>query len=78
MSQLTHPEETAIEGDSSLLALWDRRSSGLEVAEDDLPTGRMVAAVQFRMQRKQAVSNTRTVAAGELDALSGTTGGWEP
>jgi hypothetical protein len=77
-SQLSHPEETTIESDASLLALWGRRSSGAQVAEDDLPTGRMIAAVQFRMQRKQAVSNTRIVAAGELDTLSGTTGGWEP
>jgi hypothetical protein len=46
--------------------------------EEDFPTRRMIAAVQFRMQRKQAVSMTRRVAAGELDALSATSGGWNP
>ena len=77
-SQLTHPEETTIESDASLLALWKRRSSGVVVEEDEPPTGRLIAAVQFRMQRKLAVSKTQIVAAGELDALSGTRGGWEP
>jgi hypothetical protein len=43
-----------------------------------LPSGRMVAAVQFRLQRKQAVSRSRRAAAGELDALSAASGGWSP
>eukprot|EP01046_Picozoa_sp_COSAG06_P032820 COSAG06_NODE_3307_length_5528_cov_105.042918_2_plen_129_part_00 len=51
------------------------------VSEDGsglLPSGRMVAAVQFRLQRKQAVSRSRRAAAGELDALSAASGGWSP
>ena len=46
--------------------------------EEDFPTRRVIAAVQFRMQRKQAVSMTKRAAAGELDALSTTSGGWNP
>jgi hypothetical protein len=78
-SQLTHPQETTIEDDVSLLKRWHTRMTSREgEGEEDFPTRRMIAAVQFRMQRKQAVSMTRRVAAGELDALSATSGGWNP
>ena len=78
-TQLTHPHETTIEDDASLLASWHRRATtGKSTKEGEIPTGRMIAAVQFRMQRKQAVSKTKRVAAGELDALSTASGGWNP
>lgn len=78
-SQLIHPQETTVEEDALLLATWlHRTAGGNEIEQEGAPSGRMVAAVQFRMQRKQAVSKTRRVAAGELDALSKTSGGWSP
>ena len=61
-SQLTYPQETTIEDDALLLTRW-RMTSGKDAEAEDLPSGRMLAAVQFRMQRKQAVSKTRRVAA---------------
>ena len=60
----------------------ERGGGGQQQQSEDgsglLPSGRMVAAVQFRLQRKQAVSRSRRAAAGELDALSAASGGWSP
>ena len=60
----------------------EREGGGQQQQSEDgsglLPSGRMVAAVQFRLQRKQAVSRSRRAAAGELDALSAASGGWSP
>ena len=46
--------------------------------EDSLVSGRLVAAVEFRVQRKEAVARSRRAAASQMDALRGTSGGWSP
>ena len=68
-AQLTGPEETPIESDRRLL----------EAGTDDPGlSGRGRTAVEFRLQRKQAVAVSRRAAMRELGLLEGTSGGWGP
>ena len=84
---LTHPAETEIEHDTRLLVQWrnarrrqqqqEEASGGGESAEPEV-SGRALAALEFRLQRKQAVSNTKRATVRELDGLKGASGGWSP
>ena len=67
-AQLTGPDETPIESDRRLL----EAGAGAELS------GRGRTAVEFRLQRKQAVAASRRAAMRELGLLEGTSGGWGP
>ena len=70
-AQLTGPDETPIESDRRLL------EAGAGAGAEQL-SGRGRTAVEFRLQRKQAVAASRRAAMRELGLLEGTSGGWGP
>ena len=67
-AQLTGPEETSIESDRLSLSQADAGTEKL--------SARGRTALEFRLQRKQAVAASHRAALHELEALEGTSGGW--